>query len=423
MAASLAPVRQIRIRSRAWSVRLTWCSHGCAAGDVSEFFGRPTSAVDRALIARSYVAAACESWSPRTSPASPARSRAACGARAWRSTSRPTAPPRSTRRASIPYDVVVLDRDLPELHGDEVCRTLTAEQPRTKVLMLTAARSTDELVQGLSLGADDYLTKPFRFAELVARLHALGRRTGEARPPVLERRRRRARPRPRAPPPAPVEPLDLTLKEFAVLQALLEAAGRGRHARGAARARLGRAARPALEHRPHDGHDAAPQARRPAAHPDGPRERLPRVISNLRVRLTAIYGGLFLVFVAVLLGVSYWLMARHLDRTRRSVRGERRRSRSSACSTCSRWRARRSSPSRARLGARGARAAVDAGRVRRARALRGQRLARAALPADRDPHRGRRDAVQPRRRRRRAARDGRARCSARPTRWTRCSRA
>ena len=107
-----------------------------------------------------------------------------------------------------PYDVVVLDRDLPELHGDEVCRTLTAEQPRTKVLMLTAARSTDELVDGLALGADDYLPKPFRFAELVARLRALGRRTGEARPPILQAgdvtldparriadpRRRRARP-------------------------------------------------------------------------------------------------------------------------------------------------------------------------------------------------------------------------------------
>src|SRR3954467_15427767 len=85
-----------------------------------------------------------------------------------------------------PYDVVVLDRDLPQLHGDEVCGTLSAEQPRTKVLMLTAARSTDELVAGLALGADDYLSKPFRFAELVARLRALGRRTGEVRPPVLE---------------------------------------------------------------------------------------------------------------------------------------------------------------------------------------------------------------------------------------------
>ena len=94
-----------------------------------------------------------------------------------------------------PYDIVVLDRDLPEVHGDDVCRALTAEQPRTKVLMLTAARSTDDLVEGLALGADDYLSKPFRFAELVARLRALGRRTGEARPPVLERRRRRAGPR------------------------------------------------------------------------------------------------------------------------------------------------------------------------------------------------------------------------------------
>jgi len=123
-----------------------------------------------------------------------------------------------------PYDVVVLDRDLPEIHGDEVCRTLSAEQPRTKVLMLTAARSTDELVAGLSLGADDYLTKPFRFAELVARLRALGRRTGEARPPVLEAGDVVLDPARRTASRAGVD-LDLTLKEFAVLQALLEAQG------------------------------------------------------------------------------------------------------------------------------------------------------------------------------------------------------
>jgi two-component system response regulator VanR len=123
-----------------------------------------------------------------------------------------------------PYDVVVLDRDLPEVHGDEVCRTLTAEQPRTKVLMLTAARTTDELVQGLSLGADDYLTKPFRFAELVARLRALGRRTGEARPPVLEAGDVVLDPAKRTATRAGLD-LDLTLKEFAVLQALLEAQG------------------------------------------------------------------------------------------------------------------------------------------------------------------------------------------------------
>ncbi|WP_028063719.1 response regulator transcription factor [Solirubrobacter soli] len=123
-----------------------------------------------------------------------------------------------------PYDVIVLDRDLPEVHGDDVCRTLTAEQPRTKVLMLTAARSTDELVAGLSLGADDYLTKPFRFAELVARLRALGRRTGDARPPVLEAGDVVLDPAKRTATRAGLD-LDLTLKEFAVLQALLEAQG------------------------------------------------------------------------------------------------------------------------------------------------------------------------------------------------------
>ena len=123
-----------------------------------------------------------------------------------------------------PYDVVVLDRDLPELHGDEVCRTLGAEQPRTKVLMLTAARSTDDLVAGLALGADDYLPKPFRFAELVARLHALARRTGEARPPLLragdvtlDPARRLAE--------RDGRPLELTPKEFGVLEALLAAQG------------------------------------------------------------------------------------------------------------------------------------------------------------------------------------------------------
>ena len=74
----------------------------------------------------------------------------------------------------VPYDVVVLDRDLPRVHGDDVCRALAAEQPETKVLMLTAARSTDDLVGGLALGADDYLPKPFRFAELVARAARAG---------------------------------------------------------------------------------------------------------------------------------------------------------------------------------------------------------------------------------------------------------
>jgi DNA-binding response OmpR family regulator len=124
-----------------------------------------------------------------------------------------------------PYDVVVLDRDLPELHGDEVCRELTASQPATKVLMLTAARSTDSLVEGLALGADDYLPKPFRFAELVARLRALGRRRGEALPPVLSAGELELDPGRRTAMRAGV-PLDLAPKEFAVLEALLAARGK-----------------------------------------------------------------------------------------------------------------------------------------------------------------------------------------------------
>jgi len=83
------------------------------------------------------------------------------------------------------HDVIVLDRDLPRLHGDEVCRTVRAEQPEAKVLMLTGAGSIEDTVDGLALGADDYMTKPFAFAELVARVRALGRRAGPARPAVL----------------------------------------------------------------------------------------------------------------------------------------------------------------------------------------------------------------------------------------------
>jgi len=122
------------------------------------------------------------------------------------------------------YDVVVLDRDLPRMHGDDVCRALNAEQPETKVLMLTAARELDDVVEGLALGADDYLPKPFRFAELVARLNALARRNGGARPAVLragdvelDPARRTARRGDRE--------LDLGPKEFGVLEVLLGADG------------------------------------------------------------------------------------------------------------------------------------------------------------------------------------------------------
>jgi DNA-binding response OmpR family regulator len=89
------------------------------------------------------------------------------------------------RAAVTRYDVVVLDRDLPGVHGDEVCRALTGGS--TRILMLTGAATVRDRVDGLNLGADDYLSKPFDFSELVARVHALLRRAAPARAPVLER--------------------------------------------------------------------------------------------------------------------------------------------------------------------------------------------------------------------------------------------
>jgi DNA-binding response OmpR family regulator len=80
------------------------------------------------------------------------------------------------------YDVVVLDRDLPGTHGDDICRALAAERCESRVLLLTAASSVKDRVEGLGLGADDYLPKPFDFTELVARVQALGRRPGAPRP-------------------------------------------------------------------------------------------------------------------------------------------------------------------------------------------------------------------------------------------------
>jgi DNA-binding response OmpR family regulator len=123
------------------------------------------------------------------------------------------------------YDVIVLDRDLPGMHGDEVCGRLVADGCRSRVLMLTAAAATEDLVEGLSLGADDYLPKPFDFPVLVARVSALFRRAQPAIPPVLrsgdlavdtaQRRACRAG-----------RPLDLAPKEFGVLELLLAARGR-----------------------------------------------------------------------------------------------------------------------------------------------------------------------------------------------------
>ena len=83
------------------------------------------------------------------------------------------------------YDVVVLDRDLPGTHGDDICRSLAAERSESRVLMLTAASSVTDRVEGLGLGADDYLPKPFDFSEMVARVQALGRRPGVPKPEHL----------------------------------------------------------------------------------------------------------------------------------------------------------------------------------------------------------------------------------------------
>jgi len=123
--------------------------------------------------------------------------------------------------AKTPYDVIVLDRDLPVVHGDRVCRTVAGSGPR--VLMLTAAADVEDRVDGLELGADDYLGKPFAFAELVARVRALSRRAPSA-PPVLrrgdltvDRARHRASRGGRA--------LSLTRKEFGILETLLAADG------------------------------------------------------------------------------------------------------------------------------------------------------------------------------------------------------
>jgi DNA-binding response OmpR family regulator len=123
------------------------------------------------------------------------------------------------------YDVIVLDRDLPVLHGDEVCRRLSDRDPAPKILMLTAASSVESTIDGLDLGADDYLTKPFAFGELSARLRALSRRPATMLPTtfsfqdlVLDPVRRAAR--------RGARDLFLTAREVALLEVLLAPPGR-----------------------------------------------------------------------------------------------------------------------------------------------------------------------------------------------------
>ncbi|HEV7930816.1 MAG TPA: response regulator transcription factor [Actinomadura sp.] len=122
------------------------------------------------------------------------------------------------------YDVIVLDRDLPKVHGDDVCRQLVAERYPARILMLTAAGELTDKVEGLSIGADDYLAKPFAFAELTARVRALGRRAATPLPPVLERTGVSLDPG-RREVHRDGRQVELTRKEFAVLEVLLRAEG------------------------------------------------------------------------------------------------------------------------------------------------------------------------------------------------------
>jgi DNA-binding response OmpR family regulator len=124
-----------------------------------------------------------------------------------------------------PYDVVVLDRDLPGVHGDDVCRRLVAGRSSSRVLMLTAASTVRDRVEGLGLGADDYLVKPFDFAELVARIRAIGRRPAASVPPVLEHGDLTLDPARRVAIRAGRR-LDLSPKEFGLLEYLLTAGNR-----------------------------------------------------------------------------------------------------------------------------------------------------------------------------------------------------
>ncbi len=122
------------------------------------------------------------------------------------------------------YDVVVLDRDLPGMSGDELCREIVASGQLTRVLMLTASGSVADRVEGLSLGADDYLAKPFAFDELVARVRALARRSTPVTPPVLRAGDLELDPARRTVTRSG-EPVELTLKEIGVLEVLLAASG------------------------------------------------------------------------------------------------------------------------------------------------------------------------------------------------------
>jgi DNA-binding response OmpR family regulator len=129
-----------------------------------------------------------------------------------------------SRLAVTRYDVIVLDRDLPDVHGDEICRRLVTDGAASRVLMLTASSTVKDRVDGLGLGADDYLPKPFDFAELVARVRALGRRSTPPVPPTLAYQDISLDPARRVVSRGGRR-LELSPKEFALLECLLASPG------------------------------------------------------------------------------------------------------------------------------------------------------------------------------------------------------
>ena len=212
--------------------------------------------------------------------------------------------------AQTAYDVIVLDRDLPVVHGDQVCRRLAGSGPR--ILMLTAATQVEDRVDGLELGADDYLGKPFVFAELVARVRALSRRTPST-PPVLrrgdlsvDRARHRANRGSR--------PLSLTGKEFGILEMLLAADGALVSAEELLEHVWDADVDPFSNIVSRHVDSIAAQARRSTAYRNRDRQGIPDVSHRprltVRARLTLLYTGLFAVCGAIVVAVSYILVAR-----------------------------------------------------------------------------------------------------------------
>ena len=206
------------------------------------------------------------------------------------------------------YDVIALDRDLPGVHGDAVCAKL-AGAVRARILMLTAAGTIEDRVTGLDRGADDYLPKPFAFAELVARIRALARRSHPAVPPVLTTRgitldpaRRRAT--------RHGTDLDLGPKELAVLELLMAAGGRVVSAEELLERGWDEMADPFSTAVKVTVQPAAPQARRSPRDRDRRAGRVPDMRrGSVRLRLTLLFGSLFLAAGAALLGITYGLVS------------------------------------------------------------------------------------------------------------------